>query len=398
VKRLAGLLSVFALMTLRIGFAQVHPCAVPVRKDFEMPPSGTVTVPAKGGVEFNAQVNGKGPFALIFDTGAGVNVLSTTAAKHLGLQVEGDPVQLSGAGGFTTARRAHVDTLQIDGLVLHDQTFYVMSLPWEPRGGPVGAVGYELLLRLAVKIDYEHQQLTFHEPSSFAYSGHGIKVPLDVVEQQLEVRGTVDGASGVFTIDTGDEASLELEPGFASQNDLANRLHAHYRGYSGSGTGGPMPTAYYARLGTLRIGEAEVNDAITQLLDDHLGPGVENDGNIGTRVLRQFNITIDCIRGVLYLEKNSNWGKPGIFNRAGLVTDSIMQDQKVMTILPGSPSDVAGIKIGDVIMQIDGHSPSDDPLEQNDLAFLQPVGTIVHLTVKRGDRVRKIDVTLRDMF
>ena len=107
---------------------------------------------------------------------------------------------------------------------------------------------------------------------------------------------------------------------------------------------------------------------------------------------------MDCIRGVLYLEQNSNWGKPGIFNRAGLVTDSIMQDQKVMTILPGSPSDIAGIKIGDVIMQIDGHAPSDDPLEQNDPAFLQPVGTIVHLTVKRGDRVRRIDVTLRDMF
>jgi Aspartyl protease/PDZ domain len=363
-----------------------------------MPSSGTVKVPAKGGVEFNAQVNGEGPFTLIFDTGAGVNVLSTTVAKHLGLQIEEEPLQLAGAGGFATVRRAHIDTLQIGNLMLHDQTFYVMSLPWEHSTGPAGAVGYELLRRLAVKIDYEHQQLTFHDPSSFAYSGHGIMVPLDVVEQELEVHGSVDGASGVFTIDTGDEASLELEPGFVRQNDLVNRLHARYRGYSGSGTGGPMPTAYYAHLGTLRIGGAEVNDVITQLLDDHLGPGVANDGNIGTRVLRQFNITADCPHGVLYLEKNANWGKPGIFNRAGLVTDSIMQDQKVRNVLPGSPSEIAGVKIGDVITQIDGHTPSDDPLEQNDPAFLQPVGTVVHLTVKRGDAVQKIEVTLRDMF
>jgi C-terminal processing protease CtpA/Prc len=104
------------------------------------------------------------------------------------------------------------------------------------------------------------------------------------------------------------------------------------------------------------------------------------------------------MRGALYLEKNANWGKPRIFNRAGIVTDSIIQDQKVMTVLPGSPSDIAGVRIGDVITQIDGHTPSKDPLEQNYPAFLQPVGAIVHVTVKRGNQVRKFKVVLADMF
>jgi C-terminal processing protease CtpA/Prc len=101
------------------------------------------------------------------------------------------------------------------------------------------------------------------------------------------------------------------------------------------------------------------------------------------------------MRGHLYLEKNANWGKPGVFNRAGIVIDPIEQGQKVMTVLPGSPGDVAGLAVGDVITGIDGQPPGDDSEEP---AFLQPVGTVVHLTVKRGEELSKIDVTLKDVI
>ncbi len=136
---------------------------------------------------------------------------------------------------------------------------------------------------------------------------------------------------------------------------------------------------------------------IAFLFDGQAFPG-ETAGNIGTRVLRQFNITFDYPRGVLYLEKNSNWGKPGIFNRAGVVVDSILQDHLVRNVVPGSPGEKAGIAVGDVILKIDGRAPIDDPLEQDDPAFLQPVGTVVHLTVKRGNTVRKIRLTLREVL
>jgi hypothetical protein len=396
VKRSAVVISIFALMSLGAGVAQSSSSAAPIRQDFEMPSS--IMVPAKDGVEFNAQINGRGPFTLLFDTGSGVNILSAETAQLLGLQVEGDPLQVAAAGGYATVRRARVETLQIAGLVLHNQTFYVMALPWEHRSNLAGAVGYELWSRLAIKIDYEHQQLTFSDPASFAYSGPGMKMPLKVVDRELEVRGSVAGADGIFTLDTGNEASLVMEPGFVKKNDLVHRLQAHYHGYSGSGAAGPMPTAYYARLGTLRIGRAEVDDVISLLLDGSMSPGNKNDGNIGTGLLRQFNVVLDCTHGMLYLEKNSNWGKPGIFNRAGIVTDSITQDQKIVTILPGSPSDIAGLKVGDVILQIDGHVPSNDPLEQNDPAFLQPPGTVVRLKVKRDNAVQDFKVTLKNML
>ncbi len=223
-------------------------------KDWELPSSGTVTVPAKNGVEFDAMIDGKGPFRLIFDSGAGVNVLSPAVAKQLGLRVGGDPLLLKGTGGSVLSRAVHVDTLRIGGLALHDQMFYVSPMPWGDRPGPVGAVGYELMRRLVVTVDYQRQQLTFNAPLLFNDSGHGVKVPLEPPPHGIQVKASVDGESGVFGIDTGDEASLGLQEWFVSQYGFVKRLAPPYHGYAGSGVGGPMPSAYYGRVQTLRIG------------------------------------------------------------------------------------------------------------------------------------------------
>src|SRR5260370_17472512 len=98
--------------------------AVPFRKDYQMPPSGEVTVSAEGGLTFQTTINGKGPFKVLFDTGA-VNFMSEGFAHRLGLKVETQGI------GFGTSRpstiqahKIHVDTFQIGDLSVHSQTFY----------------------------------------------------------------------------------------------------------------------------------------------------------------------------------------------------------------------------------------------------------------------------------
>ena len=366
--------------------------------DFEMPSTGKVVVPAKGGVEFDATLNGQGPFRLIFDSGASGNALSPAVAKLLGLHTGGPVMQATGAGsGSTPVQAANVAQVRIGDLVLHDQAFYILPMPWGDHPGPVGEISYEIMKRLVVTVDYEHDQLIFSAPLSFAYSGDGVKVPIESAHSQIEVKASIDGMSGVFLIDTGDEASLTVEQRFVSQHNLVKLLSPRYHGYSGSGVGGAEPPSYYGRVETLRIGEAEVNHVIAYLCDGQ-AISLDNAGNIGTRILRQFNVTFDLPHGLLFFEKNSNWGKPEVFNRAGIVVDSIQQDQKVMNVLPGSPAQIAGVAIGDIIVKIDGRAPNDNPLQRDDPAFLQPAGTVVHLTIQRGNKFHKIEVTLRDVL
>jgi hypothetical protein len=363
-----------------------------VQNDYTMPASGVVTVAAEGGLIFQAKINGQGPFKLLFDTGSS-NLLSASFARRLGLPLEGN-VKIGAGGGILDGQTAHVDRLQVGDLVLRNQTFYIIDVPSDPGDPQVGAIGYEVMMRLAVKVDFEDQKLTFYRDPSFRYSGPGVELPLLLQDRIFEVDAKLDGVNGRFELDTGNQFGFDLEPGFVKQNSMITRLGARYHGYAGRGYGGPLPEAYYARVKTLRLGDTEVNDVIAYLHTGEPAAG-ELAGNIGQSILRQFNEIFDAPRGRLYLEKNGNWGKSGVFNRAGIVIDPVEQGQKIMTVLPGGPGETAGLTAGDVITAIDGHAPGDDP---NDPSFLQAEGTLVHLTVKRGDAVRKVEVKLRDLF
>jgi C-terminal processing protease CtpA/Prc len=124
------------------------------------------------------------------------------------------------------------------------------------------------------------------------------------------------------------------------------------------------------------------------------GPNA-NAGNIGQSILNRFTLAVDCMRGVMYLEKNYRWTTAEVFNRAGLILDPADGVDNVMTVLPGSPSEVSGLKRSDMITAINGQPPADDP---NDPIFNRPVGTVLHLTVRRNGTMHVYDVKLRDVL
>jgi predicted aspartyl protease len=367
--------------------------AIPFRKDYAMPQPGSVTVPAEDGMVFQATINGEGPFKLMLDTGS-PNLITAGFARRLGLPLVPNSKKLSTSGGTLDLGTTQIESLAVGGLTLRNQPFLVIDSPWDESDPLVGVVGYEFLRRFAVKVDYEHKLLTVYDAPTFRYQGSGTGVPLLLRGISFEVNGTLDGQDGRFVLDTGNEAGFALEGEFVQQSDLIRRLGAHYHGYSGRSYAGPLPDAYYARVRSLRMGEAEVHDVIAYLSTVETA-GADFSGNIGQSILKQFNVTFDAMRGRLFLERNSNWGKPGIFNRAGAFLGKGDQGETVMTVLPGSPAESAGLHVGDVITEID-QKPPEDLSEQP--AFLQPEGTVVHLTAKREGVSHVLSLTLRDFL
>jgi hypothetical protein len=367
--------------------------AIPFRQDYEMPTSGVVTVPAETGIVFEAMLNGKGPFKMFFDTGS-INLISADVAKQLGLALQNGEKLEAGGSGVVETKLTTIQTLGIGDLMMHDQKFHVVDFPTGYIGTPVGAVGYELFRRLTVKVDYERGELSFFDAPKFRYTGDGVRVPMHLDGFTLEVDGSIDGVPGSFSLDTGNEVAFELSSEYVRRDNMIEKLGAHYHGYAGRGYGGPLPDSYFARIGTMSLGAAEVHGIVASLSTEKSPPGTK-DGNVGRSILRQFNVTFDCMRGALYLEKNANWGKPVIFNRAGILFDPIGHGEKVMTVIPGSPAEASGLLVGDLITEIDGRPPKDDVEEP---AFLQAPGTVLHLRVERGNDARNIDVSLRDIL
>ena len=263
----------------------------------------------------SATLNHQKSAGFVFDSGA-VNSITPETAQELGLKVE------SGFGGVGMGDssfevgQTQISSIQIGGVTLHNQTFSVVALPYAASHGYrpeiVGTLGYELLKQLAVEIDYDRKTLALTDGRSFRYSGHGVAIPFFFRGSQPVVKGTIDGIPGTFRIDTGSDASLSLFAPFVKENALTERLSAHLQGFAGEGVGGPE-SAYFVRSQTLSLGGVQVHSMVTELLEDTGGIGAETEdaGNIGTGILKQFNITFDYLHHRLYFEKNANFGQPG---------------------------------------------------------------------------------------
>ncbi|MBB5060937.1 C-terminal processing protease CtpA/Prc [Granulicella aggregans] len=78
-----------------------------------------------------------------------------------------------------------------------------------------------------------------------------------------------------------------------------------------------------------------------------------------------------------------------------MLVDYDHESDEIKTVSPGSPAEAAGLRQGDRILTINGTKPADEP--DNPL-FKQPVGTILHLQVKRGESSQVYDVKLRDLL
>jgi hypothetical protein len=298
-------------------------------------------------------------------------------------------------GGTVLGKVAKVASVTIGGLTMSDQVFAVIDTPLT-QGQDGIFVGDLLLQNLPIRVDFEKQEITFYSKQGFEYSGKGTAVPIHTKDGALLAEATVDGIDGLFGIDTGDMYSLSLYAPFVARHKLVQHYGAKIQGYAGEGYGG-ADRGFFTRADTLLLGQAEVIRPITVLSTDTVGAesSATIAGNIGLHVLRQFTLTFDGPHGKMYLEKNENYGKPDVFNRAGLMLNYDPDHLKIMTVIPRSPGARAGLKAEDVITGIDGKPPTDDTMQN---AFTEAVGTVLHLTVRHDAKTRTVVLVLKNIL
>ena len=112
------------------------------------------------------RVNGKGPFAWIFDSGAGGIAISERLLPELGL-VRLGATEARGVGGADSSDVFRIDTLEVDGIQLTDLMASSMDfVPLEQAAEQKidGIFGYDLLSRFIISVDYARHQLTILRP------------------------------------------------------------------------------------------------------------------------------------------------------------------------------------------------------------------------------------------
>jgi PDZ domain/Aspartyl protease len=156
------LMAIFFVPCLRCGLAEQ-----PVVKPIEKPAAKAIVVPFEtlksGHMAVQITVNGKGPYRVIFDTGAPMNLLNNKLAKEAGLLKDAPKSILPFVG---TIAEVKVKELQVGSAKTADQQAIVMDHPlvelMSKKLGPLyGIVGFAFFARYRMTIDYQTETLTF---------------------------------------------------------------------------------------------------------------------------------------------------------------------------------------------------------------------------------------------
>ncbi|HXG11690.1 MAG TPA: aspartyl protease family protein [Gemmataceae bacterium] len=109
------------------------------------------------------KVNGKGPYRVIFDTGAPVTVLNNKVAKESGLlkDIQKPLFSLFGAVGQVNAETLEIGDLKADDvpvMIMDHPTVEAISMAL----GPIeGIVGFPFFARYRMTLDYQARTMTF---------------------------------------------------------------------------------------------------------------------------------------------------------------------------------------------------------------------------------------------
>lgn len=355
-----------------------------------------------------ASLNGGPPEDFLLDTGASITVIDSAYAAGRGLKAEGK-LQAAGAGAAGHASLAAIDSLRVegpdgDGVAVVGQKVAVLSLNGflEPFFWTkiAGILGYDFISRFVMEVDFDGSVLVLHDPATFRYAGAGEAIPMTMAGNIPVVKAKLDDRyAGEFRLDVGSGSTVDLHGPFVKKNDLGAPAGTHYD-VVGGGFGGTF-TSTVCRMKKMEIGPFSWEEPVVILSRAEAGGLASEDyaGNIGNHVLERFRCTFDYERRLVYLEPGRRYRQRDVFSRAGFQLARFGARTVAMQVLPGSPSDRAGLEAEDEVTALDGKPSLSYAAEDVRRMFEDGAPGEKHvLRVRRAGKTKTLRIVLAEML
>jgi hypothetical protein len=249
------------------------------------------------------RINGSRPLSFVLDTGSTRILIDRKLAAELGLKAGGTgSLQGAGAGSIPIEFIHDVD-LALPGV--ESAGYDLSTADLQPLdtldGGKVdGIIGYPLLSRFVVTVDYETKHLTLTLPEAFHPNNTAQILPIDLRDKWPFVKGelVLPGPVTVqdsFLIDSGSSDAVD--------HPIVMTLQSRVPSKSGVGLGAEVQGAT-ARATSFHLGRYAVEGPLVACC----GGTDATSKLIGNEILRRFTVTFDYPSSRIMLSPNAHYG------------------------------------------------------------------------------------------
>ena len=263
-------------------------------------------------------VNGSRELDFLFDSGAGKTIVDSQTAEELNL-LSGRLKKASGASASFKTPTLKNALITIGNLQLDKTDLLNSSLAHLEDGIGKdfdGIIGYHLLKKLVVKINYDTFEIEIRSAKGFKYTGDGTIVNFKNKTSHPYMDAHMvfpdgDTLMGEFILDTGAGCGIGLCTPFCKENDLFRKFtdssSKQTNGFANGNT-----TIKSGIIKNLIINELNFQEVSTDLytVDSGFFSSERPNGLIGNRVLKKFNITFNYREKKTYWEPNKRFNTP----------------------------------------------------------------------------------------
>ncbi len=336
----------------------------------------------------------------ILDSGSSGISLDSTTVEYLKIHPIPSNRTIRGIAGirkvsFIYNRKLHFPGFTIDSLDFHVNDYDILTEVYGERID--GIIGYSVLSRYIIKIDYDSLKIDICSKGSLRYpkGGYLLKPTISTLAaQNVRVKDAVT-VNSKFLYDIGAGACMMLSSDFVNNNSLLGKRRKLFP-KEGEGIGGKIKM-YATVIKEVKLGPFRFRQVPIYIFDDvynvtsypYLG------GLLGNDLLRRFNTILNYDKKDIYLIPNSHYYEPFDYSYSGLEFDLVNGAIIVGDVAKGSPADKAGVKENDIVVGVNRNFSQN--LNQYKIS-LQTANQWIKLIIRRDGHLQEIFFKIKSIL
>ena len=355
----------------------------------------------------DAKINDQ-PVHFAFDSGMGVPfLLYSETARKLNLKTTPTPADAKIGSGQFPIGWTDAQTLEILGST-GKVCFAVAEIPSYLKPDEDGVVGWQALTENVFSLDcvnYAANSVTIGRKEFRGWVQCHIQTNADLTLELPDKKRSRE----IIALDSGSTFGVEL-----NQQQWHEWKNSHpnqpttMEGYYTPGSGLVVAEEGWAdkiSLGKLTLTDVPVMQASSSDIALHSSSQFPYEATLGLAAMKRLDIVIDGKNQIVYLRPKNEPPMPYKYNHLGAVfiPKDLQNDDLIAHVAKGSPAAEAGIVEGDLLLKIGDLDctqwrNNSNVLSSMKLCLDSPEGTKLELTLKRGGKIFKTTVTLRNIL